>query len=110
MEGAVVGAGGKRHVLHLEVAAGLEVIVGDLYGSGEVVEAAEHHAREDEVELVVPGPLLFDVVDLENEVRGDAASDGVSWELEQRGLEIDEGGGVQVGLDGTQINAGDLRA
>lgn len=70
-QGAVVAAVGEGEVLHLEVAAGLEVREGFGEEVGVRGDGAREDAAEDEVEGLGPGPVLFEVVELEGEVWGD---------------------------------------
>ena len=74
VEGSVVGARGKGHVLEFEVAARFEVVEGDFYDLGEVGEAAEHHAGKDEVEFLGPGPFFFEIIYFEAHIWWDAAT------------------------------------
>jgi hypothetical protein len=63
--------------LELEVAARLEVVECYLDDLREILEAAEHHSSKNEVELFRPGPLLFEVVDLEDKIWGNTSSTDV---------------------------------
>ncbi|TKW52432.1 hypothetical protein CTA1_2328 [Colletotrichum tanaceti] len=68
LDGPVVAQDGVHTVVDLEVAAGLEVVVGLLHDALPFGEAANHVARKDEVERLGPRPLSFSVVHLEDTV------------------------------------------
>lgn len=63
--------------MELEVAARLEVVECYLDDLREILEAAEHHSSKNEIELFSPGPLLFEVVDLEDKIWGNTSSTDV---------------------------------
>lgn len=108
VQGVVVGTRREAHVLELEVAARLEVVECYLDDLREILEAAEHHSSKDEVELFSPGPLLFEVVDLEDKIWGNTSSAEVvlvsnSWVKQQRYSD------AQRWLNWAQINANHLQ-
>lgn len=77
--GAVVGDGHPR-LLHLDPAAGREVVVALLEQCGPVGDGAGHGTDVDVVELVGKGPLVFYVVDLEVDVGRGAGRGCQFWQ------------------------------
>lgn len=84
-QSSVLALDGQSDVLHLEIAPGFQAAVGPLKDGLPRLEAAEHVADEDEVELVVKEPLGFYVVDDEATVCRNAIDVShrmfISWQI-----------------------------
>lgn len=72
LESVVVALCGECYVLTFNPAAGTQRVEGLRKEFGKVADRAGHHAGEDEVEVVGEGPFVFEVVDLELEICGEA--------------------------------------